>query len=219
MNRSVLIIAGEREATAWEAPLRAHGLEVRRPAGRGAGTAEVAGSPSVVLVSSKMSFAAALRTTRQLRKDPATRKVPVVLAGVPPFSTAQRLRLGVAAPDATVPPETGPEGVAAAVAEALQRGKLPPVELTPAQQAGLKYSRLGSMLMFLGVIFSVSGSNSRLRPWFVLLVPLGGLVSDIATGRVDARGRLLSWQGWAALAVGAVLAAGILIWPNFFIWR
>ena len=103
----------------------------------------------------------------------------------------------------------------------MRRGRLPPVELTPAQQAGMRYSRIGTMLMVLGVIFSLPMGGSpgaQGRGWFLLLIPLGGLVSDFATGRVDGRRRPLSWQGWAAIALLVLMAVGIVLWPDFFRW-
>ncbi|HSP19318.1 MAG TPA: hypothetical protein VLQ79_07385 [Myxococcaceae bacterium] len=146
-----------------------------------------------------------------------------MLVGVQPFTTAQRLRLGASAPDATVPRGATPEQIADAVEEASRRGKLPPVELTPAQQQGMKYSRIGTLLMMFGVIFSFPSMGSQTassghKAWFILLIPLGGLVSDFATGRVDGRGRLLSWQGWAALLLMVVIGLGLLFWPGFFQW-
>lgn len=224
MPRSVLVIAKPQEAAAWEEPLRARGLEVVRPPAsrKEARATGPRPPPDVVVVSEKLPFSGALRTTRELRKDPATREVPVVLVGMQPLTTAQRLRLGAAAPDATVPPGAGPDAVAAAAEEALRKGKLPPPELTPAQQAGMKYSRIGNMLMVLGVVFSLPGGGGsgggQGRAWFILLIPFGGLVSDYATGRVDGRRQLLSWQGWAAIAFMVVMALGILLKPDLFTW-
>jgi ActR/RegA family two-component response regulator len=217
---AVLLVAPPREAGAWEPALQGRGLEVVRAGGGREGRAAAARTPpAVVAVSEKLPFAGALRAIRELRKDPATREVPVVLVGMAPLTVAQRLRLGASAPDATVPPGARPEAVADAIEEALRRGKLPPPELTPAQRAGMKYSRIGNMLMIFGVIFSMPGGGSGAgRSWFVLLIPLGGLVSDYATGRVDGRKKLLGWQGWAALVLSVAMAVGILVWPNFFRW-
>jgi len=220
---TVLVIARRSEAPAWEESLRARGLEVIRADARkekGSGAARQA--PSVVVVSEKLPFAGALRVTRDLRKDPATREIPVVLVGVHPFATVQRMRLGAAAPDATVPPRATPEQVASAVEEALRTGKLPPVELTPAQQQGLRYARIGTLLMVFGVIFSFpgigSGTSSPGKAWYILLIPLGGLVSDFANGRVDGRRRWLSWQSWAAGIIMVAMAVALLVWPGFLRW-
>ncbi len=216
-----LVIASAKQFAAWEDALRGRGLEPVHAGAKDAPPGPRA-APSVVVVSEKLPFAGALRATRELRKDPATRELPVVLVGVQPFSSTQRLRLGTAAPDATVPPGTGPDDVAAAVEEARHRGRLPPVELTAAQQAGLKYTRIGTLLMVFGVIFSFpslgSSASSPGKAWYILLIPLGGLVSDYATGKVDGRRRPLSWQGWAALAFLVAMGIGLLVWPGFFRW-
>src|SRR5512142_2654259 len=138
----VLIIAHPREAAAWEQALRARGHEVSTAASRkAAGPAVRSATPAVVLVSERLPMAGALRVIRDLRQDPATREAPVVLAGLAPFTVSQRLRLGLSAPDATVPRGASPEAVAEAVEQALRTGKLPPPELTPAQQAAQRYSR------------------------------------------------------------------------------
>jgi hypothetical protein len=224
MTRSpILIVAPPRELPAWEAALQGRGLEVERATSRGEARAAVARrSPSAVVVSERLPFGGALRVTRELRKDPATKEVPVAVIGLPPLTNGQRLRLGAAAPDTCLKAGTSAEDVATAVVDLLEHGRPPPVELTPAQQAGMRYSRIGTMLMVLGVIFSMPGTGgsqaSDSRAWFVLLIPLGGLVSDVATGRVDGRPRLLSWQGWTALALIGVMAAGIVLWPAFFRW-
>jgi hypothetical protein len=217
-----LVIARPQELDAWEPALRAQGLGVIR-AERRKGAPVSRESPSVVLVSERLPFAGALRATRELRKSPGTRELPVVLVGIQPFTTAQRLRLGVSAPDATVPRGATPEQIAEAAVEASRRGKLPPVELTPAQKQGMKYSRIGTLLMMFGVIFSFPSFGSHTassgeKAWFILLIPLGGLVSDVATGRVDGRRQVLSWQGWAALALMVGIALGLLFWPGFFEW-
>ena len=217
-----LVIARPKELDAWEPALRARGLGVIR-AGRRKGAPAVPQSPSVVVVSEKLPFAGALRATRDVRKGPVTRELPVVLVGVEPFTTAQRVRLGAGAPDATVPRGATPEQIAEAVEEASRKGRIAPVELTPAQRNGMKYSRIGTLLMMFGVIFSFPSmgpqtSSGHEKAWFILLIPLGGLVSDVATGRVDARRRLLSWQGWAALVILVAMAAGLLFWPGFFHW-
>jgi len=173
----------------------------------------------VVLVSQKLPMAGALRVVRDLRADPATREAPVVLAGVAPLTVSQRLRLGLAAPDVTSPRGAGAEAVADAVEQALRTGKLPPPELTPAQQAAQRYSRIATMLMMMGVIFALPAGPSSQgfdRSWFMELIPLGGLLSDYTTGRVDGRRRLLSWQGWTAIALMVGMAAGILFWPSVF---
>jgi CheY-like chemotaxis protein len=216
----ILVVAHPREAAAWEAALRARGLEV--VTARSAKDAEPAvrsAAPAAVLVSERLPFAGALRAIRALRFDPASREAPVVLAGSAPFTVSQRLRLGAAAPDATVPRNARPEAVAEAVLEALRQGKLAPPELTPAQQQAQRYARLASVLMLLGVFFAMAGGPTAQgfdRSWFVELVPLGGLVSDIATGRVDGRKKLLSWQGWAAIGFMVVIAVGIVFWPRVF---
>ncbi|HET6412004.1 MAG TPA: hypothetical protein VFG53_08075 [Anaeromyxobacter sp.] len=221
MNRpSVLVFAPQREIAAWEEALRSRGLEVKRPPTRKeAGSVPAREPPSVVVVSEKLPFGGALRATRELRKDPLTREAPVVLVGVRPITIAQRLRLGAAAPDATVDRGATPEAIATAAEEAMRRGRLPPVELTTAQKAGMRYSRIGTMLMVLGVIFSLPAGGSagtQGRGWFILLIPLGGLLSDFATGRVDGRRRLLSWQGWTAIVLTILMAVGIAFWPDFF---
>jgi hypothetical protein len=77
--------------------------------------------------------------------------------------------------------------------------------------------------MVFGVIFSFPSLGQRPasegnKAWFILLIPLGGLVSDFATGRVDGRRRPLSWQGWAAIALMVAMAVGLLVWPGFFQW-
>lgn len=214
----VLVIAPPREALLWEDALRARKLEPVRADRRKAREAAARQAPAVIVVSEKLPFMGALRAIRELRRDPATREAPVVLVGVAPITTAQRLRLGASAPDATVAPGASPEAVADAAAEALRRGKLPPPELSPAQQAGMKYNRLGTMLMMLGVFLSwpAQGGGGPDRSWFLLLIPFGGLVSDFATGRVDGRKQPLSWQGWAAIGFMAVIALGILFLPRFF---
>ncbi len=218
---TALVIASAKQFTAWEEALRGRGLEPVHAGARGAPPGPRA-SPSVVVVSEKLPFAGALRATRALRKDPATRELPVVLVGVRPFTNVQRLRLGTAAPDATVVPGATPDEVAAAVEEARHQGRLPPVELTPAQQTGLKYSRIGTLIMVFGVIFSFpslgSSAGSPGKAWYILLIPLGGLVSDFATGKVDGRRRLLSWQGWTAIALLVAMGVGLLVWPGFFRW-
>ncbi len=219
---TVLVIARPKELDAWEPALRARGMGVIR-AGREKGSPAPRETPSVVVVSEKLPFAGALRATRDLRKGPATRELPVVLVGVEPFTVAQRLRLGTSAPDATVPRGATPDQIAEAVEQASRKGRAAPVELTPAQKQGMKYSRIGTLLMMFGVIFSFPSMGQRAassggKAWFILLIPLGGLVSDVATGRVDGRRRLLSWQGWAALVIGVAIALGLLFWPGFFNW-
>jgi len=221
LRPTALVIASPKQFAAWEAALRAHGLEPVH-AGAKAAPSGPREPPSVVVVSEKLPFAGALRVTRDLRKDPATRELPVLLVGVRPFTIHQRLRLGSAAPDATVPQGASPEEIAAAAAEALRKGKLPPVELTPAQKAGMKYSRIGTLLMVFGVIFSFpslgTSTQESGKAWYMLLIPLGGLVSDFATGRVDGRRRPLSWQGWAAVVLLVGMAIGLAVWPAFFRW-
>jgi hypothetical protein len=68
----------------------------------------------------------------------------------------------------------------------------------------------------LGGAASAKGADSK--AWFLLLVPLGGLISDYASGLVDERKKLLTWQGWAALGLAVALSVGILLWPGFFAW-
>ncbi|HSP19319.1 MAG TPA: hypothetical protein VLQ79_07390 [Myxococcaceae bacterium] len=58
-----LVIARPKELDAWEPALRARGLGVIR-AERRKGAPVVRESPSVVVVSEKLPFAGALRTTR-----------------------------------------------------------------------------------------------------------------------------------------------------------
>jgi CheY-like chemotaxis protein len=214
----VLLIADPRERILWEDALRSRNLEViganRRTARREAGRR----APAAIIVSEKLPFMGSFRVIRDLRRDPATREAPVVLVGSRPISTAMRVRLGTSAPDATVEPGASAEAVADAVVEAMRRGKLPPPELTRAQQAGLRYNRLGTLLMVFGVVFSfpIQGPADPEKSWFILLIPLGGLVSDIATGRVDGRKKLLSWQGWAAIGIAIAIALGIVYFPRFF---
>lgn len=214
----VLVIADPRERLLWEDALRARSLEVIRTDRRAARQEAGRRAPAAIVVSEKLAFLGSLRVIRDLRRDPATREAPIVLVGARPMTTAQRLRLGTSAPDATVEPGAGAEAVADAVVEALRRGKLPPPALSPAQQAGLRYSRLGTLLMMMGVIFSfpVQRPGEPDKSWFLLLIPLGGLVSDIATGRVDGRKKLLTWQGWAAIGFAIVIALGIVYFPRFF---
>jgi hypothetical protein len=216
----VLVIAHPREADAWEPALRARGLEVSSARTRKeAGPAASRATPAVVLVSEKLPMMGALRTTRSLRQDPATREAPVVLVGAPPFTVSQRTRLGLSAPDLTVPRGATPEAVADAALEALRTGRAAVPALTPAQQSGMKYSRIASLLMVMGVIFAMptrQATDAFDHSWFMELIPLGGLVSDIATGRVDGRKRLLSWQGWAAIGFLVAIALGIVFWPSVF---
>jgi ActR/RegA family two-component response regulator len=223
----VLVVATEGDLRAWADALGAHGMEVVRAASRREALQAVAKrAPTAVLLSERLRFGASLRIVRDLRRHPATQQVPVVLHGLAPLTTAQRLRLGQGAPDACLPAKAGAEEVAAAVEQVLRDGRAKPVELTPAQQSAMKYSRIGTMLMVLGVFFSMpgmgmggaAGAGADNRAWYILLVPLGGLVSDYATGRVDGRRRTLSWQGWTALALLAAMAAGIALWPGFFRW-
>lgn len=218
---TVLVIAREQEALRWEGALRARNLEPVRGDWRKAREQATRQAPAVVVVSDKQGFLlGALRIIRDLRRDPATREAPVVLVGVQPITTVQRLRLGVSSPDATVPRGASPEAIAEAAAEALRQGKVPPPELTPAQQAGMKYSRIGNLLMMMGVFLALpvqrQGADAVDQDWFLLLIPLGGLVSDYATGRVDGRKKLLSWQGWAAIGFMVVIALGIHFLPRFF---
>ena len=219
----VLIVARERDLPAWGDALTARGMEVLRARSRREALRAVSQrTPAAVLLSDRLPFSGALRIARDLRRHPAAQEVPVVLCGARPLTTAQRLRLGPAAPDACVQAGSGAEELAHAVEEAMKSGRARPVELTPAQQSALKYSRIGTMLMVFGVIFSMPGMGSAAqsegRSWFILLIPLGGLVSDFATGRVDGRRRLLTWQGWTALVLLGVMAAGIALWPGFFRW-
>lgn len=218
---TALVIANAKQFAAWEQALRARGLEPFH-AGKKGGERP---APSVVVVSEKLPFAGALRVTKDLRKDPATRELPVVLVGAHPFTNSQRLRLGDSAPDATVPPGASPEELAAVVEQALKAGRLPPVELTPSQKQGMRYSRTGTILMVFGVFLSFPSLRPTAgeavdpwRAWCILLIPLGGLVSDISSGRVDGRKRLLSWQGWAAVAIMVGITLGLLFWPGFQRW-
>ncbi len=219
-----LVIARPKEVDAWEPALQARGLGVIRADRRKRPPGPPPESPTVVLVSEKLPMAGALRTTRELRKDPAMRELPVVLVGVHPFTTVQRLRLGTSAPDATVPPRATPDQIAQAAEDASRAGRLPPVQLTPAQQAGMKYSRIGTLLMIFGVFFSFPSMSPQPQPssaskaWFILLIPLGGLVSDFAAGRVDGRKKPLSWQGWAAVGFMVAIAVALVVWPGFFRW-
>ncbi len=216
----VLVVAPAREALLWEEALRGRNLEPIRADRKRAREQAARQAPAVVVVSEKLPFVGGLRVIRDLRRDPATREAPIVLVGVQPITTTQRLRLGASAPDATVPRGASAEAVAEAAAEAARRGKLPPVELTPAQQAGMKYTRLGTVLMMLGVFLSLpvqrAGGQTSDQSWFLLLIPLGGLVTDFAAGRVDGRRKLLSWQGWAAIGFMVIIALGIVLVPQFF---
>ncbi len=217
---TALVVARPKEFAAWEEALRSHGLDPVHAAAKDARSGAHA-PPSVVVVSEKLPFAGALRATRDLRKDPATRELPVLLVGVRPFTIHQRLRLGASAPDATAPPGASADEIATAAEEARLKGKLPPVELTTEQKAGMKYARIGTLLMVFGVIFSfpsLGAPSSPGKAWWILLIPLGGLVSDYATGRVDGRRRWLSWQGWAAVGLLAAMAIGLMVWPAFFRW-
>jgi CheY-like chemotaxis protein len=216
----VLVVAPAREALLWEDALRGRNLEPTQ-VDRGSARKQAARqAPAVVVVSEKLPFMGGLRVIRELRRDPATREAPIVLVGVQPLTTTQRLRLGASAPDATVPRGASAEAVADAAAEAARRGKSPPVELTPVQQAGMKYTRLGTVLMMMGVFLSLpvqrAGGQSTDQSWFLLLIPFGGLVTDYAAGRVDGRKELLSWQGWAAIGFMVVIALGIVFLPQFF---
>lgn len=215
----VLVIAPAREALLWEDALRGRNLEPVRAERRHAREQATRQAPAVIVVSEKLPYMGGLRVIRELRRDPATRETPVVLVGVQPITTVQRLRLGTSAPDATVERGASAEAVAEAAAEAARRGKLPPVELTPAQQAGMKYTRLGSVLMMMGVFLSLPvqrGGETTEQSWFLLLIPFGGLVTDYAAGRVDGRKKLLSWQGWAAIGFIIAIALGIVFLPRFF---
>lgn len=218
---TVLVIARPKESAAWAEALAARGFEVIRADARKDGPSPRV-APAVVVISERLPFGGGLRTLRDLRKDPATRELPLVLVGARPFTTLQRFRLGPSAPDATVPAGATPEAIAVAVEEAHRTGRLPPVQLTPAQQAGMKYARIGTLLMVFGVIFSFPSMGSRAVPggkaWWMLLIPLGGLVTDWANGRVDGRKKPLSWQGWAAIAIMAAMALAMLFWPAFFQW-
>lgn len=224
---SVLVVAPVKELQAWEGPLQARGYDVTCTANHKEAAAAVAQrSPSLVLVSEKLPLGGALRIAKDFQKHPATQQVPVVFSGIAPLTVAQRVRLGAGAPDATVRRGAGAEEVAEAVAAALAKGKLPPLQLTPQQQSGMKYSRIGNMLMVFGVIFSMPGFGGGApapgaadnKAWFLLLVPLGGLVADYATGLVDQRKKLLTWQGWAAVGLAAAMALAILLWPGYFAW-
>jgi ActR/RegA family two-component response regulator len=219
----VMIIAHPREAAAWEQALRARGHEVSSARSRkAAGPALRSAAPALVLVSEKLPMAGALRVIRDLRADPATREAPVVLAGMAPLTVSQRLRLGLAAPDATTPRGATSEAVADVVEATLRTGKAPLPELTPAQQAAQRYSRIATMLMMAGVLFALPTGRTAQgfdRSWFMELIPLGGLLSDYTTGRVDGRKRPLSWQGWTAIALMVVMALGIVFWPRVFALR
>jgi CheY-like chemotaxis protein len=224
---SVLVVATKKELQPWEAALQSRGYDVTCTTSHKEAAAALAQrSPSVVLVSEKLPLGGALRISKDFQKHPATQQTPVVFYGIAPLTVAQRVRLGPSAPDATVKAGASADEVAAAVAAALEKGKLPPLQLTPQQQSGMKYSRIGNMMMVFGVIFSMPGLGggapapgaSDHKSWFLLLVPLGGLVADYATGLVDQRKKLLTWQGWAAVAMAGVIAVGILVWPDFFAW-
>lgn len=223
----VLVVATKKELPAWEDSLRARGYDVTSASShKEAALAVSQRSPSVVLVSEKLAMGGAMRLAKDFQKHPATQQTPIVFYGIAPLTVAQRVRLGPSAPDATIKRGAGAEEVTDAVAAALAKGKLPPVQLTPQQQAGIKYSRVGNMMMVFGVIFSMPGFGGGAsapgatdnKAWFLLLVPLGGLVADYATGLVDQRKQRLTWQGWAAVAMAGVIAVGILLWPGFFAW-
>lgn len=222
----VLVVATRRELPGFLQALRARGLDVLVATSHKEAQAAVAKqAPSVALISEKLPLGGALRVSKDLRRHPATKEIPLVLYGLKPLTVAQRVRLGPSAPDATVKGGVSADEVASAVASALEQGRLPQIELTPRQQGGMKYSRIGNMLMVFGVIFSMPGlggspstTGADNKSWFLLMVPLGGLVSDYATGLVDGRKKLLTWQGMAAIALAAVLAVCILVWPRFFAW-
>ena len=126
MPRMVLAVAPPKLLQTWEPALRARGFEVIRAAGRADALSELRRSNvAAVVVSERLPWNAALRITRAVKSDSGLAGVPVVVAGFPEITTAQRLRLRGSAPDATVPMKATPEEVAAAVSGAAERGPLP----------------------------------------------------------------------------------------------
>jgi ActR/RegA family two-component response regulator len=215
----VLAVAPPKLLQTWEPALRARGFEVIRAAGRADALSELRRSNvAAVVVSERLPWNAALRITRAVKSDSGLAGVPVVVAGFPEITTAQRLRLRGSAPDATVPMKATPEEVAAAVSGAAERGPLPALELTPAQERAARLQRAATILMLAGVVLSLPtrGLSSGAQIWFILLVPAGGLVADWANGRLDGRRAWLSWQGWAAIVLGFAMAAAIVLFPWFF---
>jgi ActR/RegA family two-component response regulator len=215
----VLAVAPPKQLETWEPALRARGLEVLRASGHAEALSELRRSnAAAVVVSERLPWNGALRVARAVRADSGLAGVPVVVVGYPELTTAQRLRLRGGAPDASVPMKASPDEVAAAVQAAVERGPLPPVVLTPEQERALKVSRVAMLLMLFGVIFSfpTRSPTAAAQIWWILLVPLGGLLSDWATGRVDGRARLLSWQGWAAIVLGVAIAVAIPLFPGWF---
>jgi DNA-binding NarL/FixJ family response regulator len=221
MTRPILAVASPKLLATWEPALRAQGFDVVRAAGRDDAQSELRRSNfSAVVVSGRLPWNGATRVARAVHADPGSAAVPVLAVGLPEITTAQRLRLRSGAPDATVPANARPEALAAAVAAAIERGPVPLPELNPEQQRAMRMSRIATWLMLFGVVFSMQSRNpgSSAQAWWVILVPAGGLLADYATGRVDGRARLLSWQGWAAIVLGVGLAAGIVLYPGFFAW-
>lgn len=221
-HTSVLVVAGPAELLAWANALEARGFEVVRAATRGEALRVVRHQPlSAVLASVRLAWDGGLRLCRELKRDPALRELPVVLVGLAPLTPAERLRLR-GAPDDCLAAGARAEEVAAAVEAAVQRGARPIPEPTPQQARALKLSRIGTLLMVFGVMLSLprpgaaGAQHADPRAWFLMLVPLGGLVSDYATGRADGRARRLSWQGWAALGLGIALALSIVLFPGFY---
>jgi len=219
MPRPVLAVAPPKQLATWEPALRARGFEVVRAASRGDALSELRRTNvAAVVISERLPWNGALNLARGIRSDAALAGPPIVVVGLPELTTAQRLRLRGGGPDATTPMKATPEEVASAVAAAIERGPLPPLALSPAQERAMKLSRVATLLMMFGLIFSLpfGASASRGQAWWILLVPVGGLVSDYATGRVDGRARLLGWQGWAAIVLAVALVPAILLFPGFF---
>lgn len=219
MPHPVLIVAPSKELAAWQAALEARGLRVIPAANRGDAKSELKRSNvSAVLVSERLPWDAALRLSREVRTDETLAAVPVVAVGLPAITPSMRLRLRGGVPDATLPRGAAPEAVAQRVEEAIAAGPAKPVALTPEQERAAKLQRAANLVMMFGLIFSLPlrGPSASGQAWWVMLVPAGGVLADWATGRLDGRRKLLSWQGWAAIAAAAVLVVAILRFPAFF---
>jgi hypothetical protein len=219
MPHPVLVVARASELAQWQPALEARGLRVIPAADRGDAKSELARSNvSAVVVSERLPWNGALRLVREVRTDQSLATVPVVVVGLPEVTPSMRLRLRGGAPDATLPRTATPEAVAQRVEEAIAAGPVKPVELTPAQERAARLQRTANILMIFGLILSMplTGPAGPGQAWWILLVPAGGLLADWATGRVDGRKKLFSWQGWAAIAAAVVLVGVILRFPGFF---
>ncbi len=219
MPHPVLVVAPSKELALWQSALEARGLRAIPARSHGDAKSELKRSNvSAVLVSERLPWNAALRLAREVRVDAAMAAVPVVAVGLPTMTPSMRLRLRGAAPDVTVPKGTDPAAIAQRVEEAIAAGPAPALELTPEQQRSAQIQRVANILMVVGLVLSMPfrGPAAPGQAWWILLVPAGGLIADWATGRMDGRGKLLSWQGWTAIAAAVVLVAVILRFPAFF---